>query len=319
MSVPLYTHKCVKTFLDDPKNLEAVQSIIATCPEPTIHSVAVRTCENFFLCNARDKLQITTCENALLRLAKEGKLKFPHLNCRPLQVLHLPLRHNEPLPPVVLPTSYSTDELTINLVPGPDEMARFNTMIEFEHPDKSRLYVGNQLHYTFNIGEVIIGGVSVATASHSQRDRDMWLELPYDLRLKLNPQFIRLDHLLIREGVDRDLILPDVIKQCVSIIPYEFQSVYNHGILVMEALVEPPDEKYFSQAGWMSVTYFGTATEKASKNGKLLYIYAVDKEFNKKLGIEGSKMMRQGIYTHGLKAKDFVKENLSIANLATQD
>lgn len=285
----------IKRTLSQPESIEYVRELLEHNEIPQRTKVAERVCEHFGFHDARGHAQHSGCLKALRELEDAGHIVLPKGCGR--RGINTPRRLGEPVPlPVEVPArAEEVSGLRLVLV-RTDEHKRIWTelMIE-EHPQGAGPFVGRQLRYLIRSDHGWLGGVGFAAPARHLADRDRWIGWEDEQRRAYLDRVVGMCRFLIRPGVQCHNLGSKVLGMSVKQAPDDFECQYNYRPWLFESFVDTRlySGTCYQAANWIKVGQTkGRGRQdrdrKADLSTKAIYLYPLESDFRKRMGLKSS-------------------------------
>lgn len=282
----------IKRTLSQPENIECIRRVIADNGGMHRTELADRLCKRFGFRDPKGRPQRSGCLKALRKLEEQGHLILPLPRCqtgpkRPKR-LAAPLAPIEGLPDEVK----QVRGLRLVLVGGEQQMRVWNEMMETDHPRGAGPLAGRQVRYLIDSEQGWLGGLGFAAPALHLAARDEWIGWNVRQRENNLHRVIGLARLLIRSQVRCKNLASRVLSMAIEALPGDFEMRYGYEPYLVESFV---DAKHYSgtcyqAANWRMIGRTqGRGRQdrdrKAPETVKDIYVYALRKDFRKKMGL----------------------------------
>lgn len=282
----------IKKTLSDPKNIKFIRSLLESNQFPNRSALSLSLCEHFKFFDFFGKAQKAGCLKALRKLETDGHFILPKAFWIPGQRTQKRLG-TAVAPPKDLPKAiHDIEQLELILVETEEHMRIWNELMINEHPEGSRHLVGRQLRYLVSSLHGWLGGLGFASAALQLEDRDKWIGWKLDDRQKYLHYVINMNRFLIRPNVHCQNLASKILSMSLLRLPEDFNSKYGYCPLLVESFVD--DSRHlgtcYRAANWVEIGKTkGRGRQdrcnKAELTIKSIYVYALEVDFRKKLGL----------------------------------
>ena len=306
----MITQNQIKRTLSTPANIETIQHLLEN--EDILHrtDLATRACKQFEFYDARGQLQTSSCAKALRQLERVGHITLPGI--RRKRAKKLPRRLPEPVSlPVDVPQEVKgVEDLRLVLVCTDEEKRILNELMLREHPLGDGPLVGRQLRYLINSRHGWLGGFGFAAAALQLADRDKWIGWDKEQQQAHLHRVIGMSRFLIRPSVDCHNLASKVLSMGVARLAVDFEQRYQYRPYLIESFVD--SEQYagtcYRAANWIEIGQTkGRGRQdrftKSALSRKAIYVYPLESEFRKHLGLSPNAGAGALDVTEGLDAQ----------------
>lgn len=289
----MHTQNQIKRVLLKPTNIEYIIDLLAP-PSQVCHrtDLAKRVCEKFGFHDVGRHLQIGGCLKALRELESAGHFSLPPA----LKSLgpKFPRRLSNPVPlPVDVPSNAGeVKDLHLMLVESVDEMRIWNELMIDEHPLGAGPLVGRQLRYLINSRYGWLGGFGFAAPALQLADRDAWIGWSSEERKSYLHFIVGMSRFLIRPSVQCHNLASKTLSMSITKMLIDFEQKYNYRPLLIESFVDLDhyEGTCYRAANWIEIgkTKGRGRQDEFSESAlsvKSIYVYPIEKDFRKKLGL----------------------------------
>lgn len=271
-----------------------LQELIAGRPEATRTAIAEQFCERFGFLDGLGNPQRSSCLRALRELERAGLINLPAASRRPNWKGPTPRRLEAavPAPEAVPGRAELVEQLRLELVATDAQRRLWNELMMREHPLGQRPLVGRQLRYLVCSAHGYLGAAGFAASARALRARDEWIGWDEESRRRHLSQVVCLSRLLIRPGVDCANLASRVLAMLVERLGDDFGSRYGYRPVLLESFVDTSRHEgtCYQAANWRRI---GTSSgrgrqDRQHRHGearKDIYVYALDEEFRRHLGV----------------------------------
>ena len=288
----MYIQNQIKRTLSEPSNIEYIRNLLMCEEIPHRTDLAARACEQFEFHDPRGQAQISGCLKALRELECAGHFTLPAARIKPGP--KTPSRLSTPLPaPVdVPPKAGDVQGLKLVLVQTVEDMKVWNELMIEEHPLGVGPLVGRQLRYLIDSDHGWLGGFGFAAPALQLADRDQWIGWDREQRRTFLHFVVGMSRFLIRPSVQCHNLASKVLGMSLAVLADDFEQKYRYRPLLIESFVDI--EHYsgtcYRAANWIEIgkTKGRGRQDRFSQkalNTKAIYIYPVDPNFRRQMGL----------------------------------
>ena len=319
----------IKRTLSKDSNIEYVRSLLESNEFLNRSRLAEAVCEQFDLHDALGKKQVGGCMKALRKLEAAGHFVLPERKttvCVPGSARRL----SEPVAlPLDVPTRVDdVSGLELILVTNPDHMRIWNELMICEHPQGAGPLVGRQLRYLIGSEHGWLGGLGFSSAALQLFDRDKWIGWDAEERQAHLHLVVAMSRFLIRPSVQCGNLASKVLGMSMAVLPSDFERQYGYMPYLVESFV---DTRHYSgtcyrAANWIEVGFTkGRGRQdrfnQAALSIKAIYVYPIEKEFRKRIGLSpdaglGALTLVQGLENEHWAENEFGSAPLGDARLS---
>jgi len=290
------TQNQIKRTLSLPASIETVREMLTTPEITTRTKLAKRVCEEFSFYDTRGLHQISGCVKALRDLESAGSILLPAVSIRSGRKPGdtAPRRLASPLPPPVeVPAQVGEiEDLKLVVVEREEELLIWNELMAGEHPLGAGPLVGRQLRYLIGSDCGWLGGFGFGAPALQLASRDRWIGWTREQRQSYLHVVVGMSRFLIRPGVVCSNLASKVLSLCMERIGDDFEKRYAYRPLLIESFVDTSQYSgaSYKAANWLEVgkTKGRGRQDRLSEYAvpvKTIYVYVLEKEFRKQLGL----------------------------------
>ena len=240
-------------------------------------------------------MQTSGCLKALRELESSRHFDLP-------KALHKtgtksPRRLPDPVQlPVDVPSEVDTiARLELVRVREPEQMRIWNELMITEHYLGTATLVGRQMRYLIRSEHGWLGGIGFAAPALQLSARDQWIGWDKEQRQAKLHSIVGMSRFLIRPQVNCKNLASKVLGMSLATIADDFDQQYGYRPLLIESFVDT--ERYsgtcYQAANWLAIgkTKGRGRQDRYSEstlNRKTIYMYALDTQFRKQLGLSPS-------------------------------
>jgi len=318
----MYTQHQIKRTLSAPANIEYIRHLLQN--EAILHrtDLARRACKHFEFYDARGQIQLSSCAKALRQLEKAGHLTLPGVQQK--RSKKLSRRLPEPVSqPVDVPREVcDVEDLRLVMVCTEEEKRLWNELMLGEHPLGDGPLVGRQLRYLIHSRHGWLGGFGFAAAALQLAAREQWIGWDKEQQQAHLHRVIGMSRFLIRPSVNCHNLASKVLSMSVARVAVDFEQRYQYRPYLIESFVDT--EHYsgtcYRAANWIEIGQTkGRGRQdrwsKASLSRKAIYVYPLESEFRKQLGLSPNAGAGALSLTDGLNAEDWAEQEFGGAPL----
>ncbi len=300
----------IKRTLSTPANIETIRQLLAN--EDILHrtDVAIRACKQFNFYDARGQLQVSSCAKALRQLEKAGHIILPGVQKNRAKKSPRRLSEAVSLAVDVPPEVGDVQDLMLVLVRTDEEKRIWNELMLREHPLGDGPLVGRQLRYLIHSRHGWLGGFGFAAAALQLADRDKWIGWDKEQQQAHLHRVIGMSRFLIRPSVNCHNLASKVLSMSVARLAVDFEQHYQYKPYLIESFVDT--EHYsgtcYRAANWIEIgqTKGRGRQDRLSQSAlsrKAIYVYPLESEFRKHLGLSPNAGLGALDMTDGLDAE----------------
>jgi len=318
----MITQNQIKRTLSTPESIKYIQYLLEN--EDILHptNLATRACKHFQFYDARGQPQTSSCAKALRQLEQVGHITLPGL--RRKRAKKQPRRLSEPVSlPINVPHEVrGVEDLTLVLVCTDKEQRIWNELMLREHPLGDGPLVGRQIRYLINSRHGWLGGFGFAAAALQLADRDKWIGWDTEQQQAHLHRVIAMSRFLIRPSVDCHNLASKVLSMSVARVAVDFEQRYQYRPYLIESFVD--SEHYsgtcYRAANWIEIGQTkGRGRQdrftKSLLSRKAIYVYPLEGEFRKQLGLSPGAGAGALEVTQGLDAQHWAEHEFGDAPL----
>ena len=291
----MFTQNQIKRTLSKPTNIEYIRHLLEN--EDILHrtDLATRACKQFEFYDARDQLQISGCAKALRQLERAGHIILPGVSRERAKKLSRRLPEPVSLPVGVPHEVGDVEDLRLVMVCTDEEKRIWNELMLREHPLGDGPLVGRQLRYLINSRHGWLGGFGFAAAALQLAARDKWIGWDKEQQQAHLHRVVGMSRFLIRPSVDCHNLASKVLSMSVARLAVDFEQRYQYSPYLIESFVDI--EHYsgtcYRAANWIEIGQTkGRGRQdrfcKSALSRKAIYVYPLESEFRKHLGLSSN-------------------------------
>ncbi len=283
----------IKQTLSKPTSIEFVCNLLKSKEVCHRTELATHVCGQFDFYDARDQAQISGCLKALRELESCGHFSLLATH-RKAAAPKSPRRLANPIPPPLDVPAKAGDvqDLKLLLVQKDEQMRTWNELMIEEHPLGAGPLVGRQLRYLIHSRHGWLGGFGFAAPALQLSDRDKWIGWDKKQRQAYLHFVVAMNRFLLRPSVQCHNLASKVMSMSMAILADDFERKYHYRPLLIESFV---DLSHYSgtcyrAANWIAIgkTKGRGRQDRYSKFAltvKAIYIYPIEKDFRKQMGL----------------------------------
>lgn len=130
------------------------------------------------------------------------------------------------------------DGITVRLV-RPEELEKYNHLIETKHYLKSSAVVGETLRYVAEYEGQWIGLLTWVACAYHLKDRDEWIGWTQEQCRRRRPFVVNNSRFLLMESRHYPNAASRCLKLCLDRLSADWEEKYGHRVLVAETFVDP--------------------------------------------------------------------------------
>ncbi len=291
----MFTQNQIKRTLSKPANIEYIRHLLEN--EGILHrtDLATRACKQFEFYDARDQLQISGCAKALRQLERAGHIILPGVSRERAKKLSRRLPEPVSLPVDVPHEVGDVEDLRLVMVCTDEEKRIWNELMLREHPLGDGPLVGRQLRYLINSRHGWLGGFGFAAAALQLAARDKWIGWDKEQQQAHLHRVVGMSRFLIRPSVDCHNLASKVLSMSVARLVVDFEQRYQYSPYLIESFVDI--EHYcgtcYRAANWIEIGQTkGRGRQdrfcQSALSRKAIYVYPLESEFRKHLGLSSN-------------------------------
>ncbi|MFA7175578.1 MAG: IS4 family transposase [Kiritimatiellia bacterium] len=313
----------IKRTLSQPENIEYIQRLLDGKQFLNRTALALAICEHFEFYDTRGREQQGSCLKALRDLEAAGHFVLPAV-VRSKTGLSSPRRLSKPLEPLKGVPGQVGDisELTLVVVRTTDQMRIWNEMMINEHPQGAGPLMGRQLRYLIGSEYGWLGGLGFAAAALKLEDRDKWIGWDMEQRREYLQMVVGMSRFLIRPSVQCKNLASKALSMSMELMPDDFELQYNYRPWLVESFVDT--SRYsgtcYRAANWIPVGKTKgrgrqDRFQKASLSIKEIYVYPLENDFRKRMGLDPDAGLGALGPTDGIDADNWAENEFGGASL----
>lgn len=289
------TQNQIKRTLSGSEQIEYVRKLLGNKNIRNRNELAAHICEHFGFCDARGRMQRGGCVKALRELEAAGHFVLPTACRRTTD--NSPRRLGRPVEqPKNVPAQVGDVwGLSLVLVRNDEQMRIWNELMIEDHPQGAGPLVGRQLRYLIGSDHGWLGGLGFASAALRLSDRDEWIGWDDECRRNHLHRLVGMSRFLIRESVQCRNLASKALSLSMAAMPDDFERLYNYRPYLAETFV---DISHYSglcyrAANWIFAGHTKgrgrqDRSHRADLGTKAIYVYPVDNDFRKHIGLNPS-------------------------------
>jgi hypothetical protein len=284
----------IKRTLSKPSNIEYICGLLERNEILNRNQLAEAVCEQLDFHDFRGKKQLSGCLKALRTLEAAGHFVLPESRQTSASSPGSPRRLPEPVPlPMDVPVRVDDVRgLELILVTNPDHMRIWNELMINEHPQGAGPLVGRQLRYLVASEHGWLGGLGFSSAALQLADRDKWIGWDAEQRQAHLHSVVAMSRFLIRPSVQCGNLASKVLGMNMAALPADFEQQYGYRPYLVESFV---DTRHYSGTCYRAANWIEVGVTKgrgrqdrfnqATLSIKAIYVYPLEKEFRKRIGL----------------------------------
>lgn len=321
----MFIQNQIKQTLSTPANIEYIRHLLEN--EEILHrtDLATRVCKQFAFYDARGQIQLSGCAKALRQLETAGHIVLPGVRRKRARKLLRRLAEPVPLPVQVPQQAGKVQDLELVLVCTDEQKRLWNELMLTEHPLKDSTLVGRQLRYLIGSRHGWLGGFGFAAAALQLEARDQWIGWDKEQRQTHLHRVIGMSRFLIRPSVDCHNLASKVLSMSVARLAIDFEQRYHYAPYLIESFV---DLEHYSGACYRAANWIDIGQTKgrgrqdrlreSALSRKAIYVYPLESEFRRRLGLSPSAGSGALEITDGLDAPQWAEQEFGGAPLGDQ-
>jgi len=307
------TQNQIKRTLSGPEAIVRVRRLIDGAADKVRTKLAEEVCEQFGFFDPCGGLQRSTCLKALRELEVEGHITLPAVRGGARKAPS-PLRLSEAVAPArgVPREAGDVRGLELILVETVGQRRIWNEMMIREHPRGAGPLVGRQLRYLVGSHYGLLGALGFGAAALQLRDRDRWIGWDVDMRRANLHYVVCLNRFLIRPSVTCRNLASRVLGMGMRGLASEFEARFGYRPLLVESFVD--GDRFLGTCyraanwEWVGRTQGRGRQDRYrefSESVKDIYLYALDRDFRGRLGLEAQSGLTALDYADGIDGQDW--------------
>jgi Domain of unknown function (DUF4338)/Transposase DNA-binding len=257
--------------------------------------LAKQVCKHFKFHDARGEMQTSGCLKALRELESSGHFDLPKAQHK--ASTKSPRRLTEPVPlPVDVPSEVNhISALELVRVQDAVQMRTWNELMLTEHYLSSATLVGRQLRYLIRSEHGWLGGIGFAAPALQLAARDRWIGWDKATRQALLHSIVGMSRFLIRPSINCKNLASKVLGMSMATIADDFEQQYGYRPLLIESFV---DTEHYSGTSYQAANWLAIGKtkgrgrqdrySKSTLSQKTIYMYTLETQFRKQLGLSPS-------------------------------
>jgi hypothetical protein len=212
--------------------------------------------------------------------------------------------------------------LRLLLVSDEESLRIWNEMMIREHPRGAGPLVGRQLRYLVDSEHGYLGGLGFAAPALQLADRDRWIGWNVTQRREHLHSVVCMSRFLIRPEIRCHNLASHILAMAMQQIAEDFQGRYHYRPWLVESFVDTSLYKgsCYKAANWVRVGQSkGRGRQdryrKAEETIKDIYMYPLEKDFRRRLGLAGDAGGGPLGPSDGLEGEGWAKRELGGAPL----
>ena len=257
--------------------------------------LAKQVCKHFKFHDARGEMQTSGCLKALRELESSGHFDLPKAQHK--ASTKSPRRLTEPVPlPVDVPSEVNhISALELVRVHDAEQMRTWNELMLTEHYLRSATLVGRQLRYLIRSEHGGLGGIGFAAPALQLAARDRWIGWDKATRQALLHSIVGMSRFLIRPSINCKNLASKVLGMSMATIADDVEQQYGYRPLLIESFV---DTEHYSGTSYQAANWLAIGKtkgrgrqdrySKSTLSQKTIYMYTLETQFRKQLGLSPS-------------------------------
>ena len=291
----MFTQNQIKRTLSKPANIEYIRHLLEHEDVRHRTDLATRACQQFEFYDARGQLQISGCAKALRQLERAGHVILPGVSQKRAKKLSRRLPEPVSLPVDVPAEVGAVEDLRLVMVCTDEEKRTWNELMLREHPLGDGPLVGRQLRYLIHSRHGWLGGFGFAAAALQLAARDQWIGWDKEQQQAHLHRVIGMSRFLIRPSVACHNLASKVLSMSVARVAVDFEQRYQYRPYLIESFVDL--EHYsgtcYRAANWIEIGHTkGRGRQdrycQSALSRKAIYVYPLEREFRKHLGLSSN-------------------------------
>lgn len=287
----MYEQNRIPATLAEDKALVQVRALLAAAGSASRTEIGRRVCTLFGFRDARGRLQVASCMQALRRLERRGQIQLPaprhgHRRCRP-RCLGRPVQPPQDVPERV----DQLRELALVEVRDGGQLQLWNTLVAQEHPCGAVQHAGAQLRYLLVSEHGVLGAVGFAAAALALAAREAFIGWDADTRSRQLHRVVGLSRFLIRPAVRCRNLASKALSLALRRLPDDFRRRYGYRPALVETFCDASQHAGTSLAAsnWLRVGQTAGRGRFAASGAqvpvKTVWLYPLAREWRSRLGV----------------------------------
>ena len=312
----------IKRTLSTSTSIEYIKQLLGGNEVAHRTDLAKQVCTHFTFHDARGTMQTSGCLKALRDLESSGHFDLPKTQHK--ASTKSPRRLTEPVPlPVDVPSEVKhISALELVRVQNAEQMRTWNELMLTEHYLGSATLVGRQLRYLIRSEHGWLGGMGFAAPALQLSARDRWIGWDKATRQALLHSIVGMSRFLIRPSVNCKNLASKVLGLSMATIADDFEQQYGYRPLLIESFV---DTEHYSGTSYQAANWLAIGKtkgrgrqdrySKSTLSQKTIYMYTLDIQFRKQLGLSPSAGLGALGISEGLEAAQWAEHEFGGAPL----
>jgi len=312
----------IKRTLSTSTSIEYIKQLLGGNEVAHRTDLAKQVCTHFTFHDARGTMQTSGCLKALRDLESSGHFDLPKTQHK--ASTKSPRRLTEPVPlPVDVPSEVKhISALELVRVQNAEQMRTWNELMLTEHYLGSATLVGRQLRYLIRSEHGWLGGMGFAAPALQLSARDRWIGWDKATRQALLHSIVGMSRFLIRPSVNCKNLASKVLGMSMATIADDFEQQYGYRPLLIESFV---DTEHYSGTSYQAANWLAIGKtkgrgrqdrySKSTLSQKTIYMYTLDIQFRKQLGLSPSAGLGALGISEGLEAAQWAEHEFGGAPL----
>ena len=258
--------------------------VLRTLSQPD--ALARLVCQAFDFFDARGRLQVSTCAQALRTLADRKLVSLPSPATLGVpfgpRLLDVPVPAPSPVPESVADIEY----LTTEVVTTKAQRAIWNTLLHYEHPRGTTMFAGAQIRYLVHSEQGYLAAAGISACTLHLADRDRWMAWSREQKAAFQHHVVCLSRFLVRGACPH--LASHVLGRLLRRLPQDFDATYGYRPWVVETYVDPAwAGTCFKAANFRFIGHTSGRrrhTQKVPNQRKALYVFELTPRWRAQLG-----------------------------------
>ena len=289
------TQNEIKRTLSTSTCIEYIKQLLSGNVVAHRFDLAKQVCKHFKFHDARGEMQTSGCLKALRELESSGHFDLPKAQHK--ASTKSPRRLTEPVPlPVDVPSEVNhISALELVRVHDAEQMRTWNELMLTEHYLRSATLVGRQLRYLIRSEHGWLGGIGFAAPALQLAARDRWIGWDKATRQALLHSIVGMSRFLIRPSINCKNLASKVLGMSMATIADDVEQQYGYRPLLIESFV---DTEHYSGTSYQAANWLAIGKtkgrgrqdrySKSTLSQKTIYMYTLETQFRKQLGLSPS-------------------------------
>jgi len=308
------TQNQIKRTLSTSTGIEYIKQLLRGNKVAHRSDLAKQVCTQFKFHDARGAMQTSGCLKALRELESSGHFDLPKAQHK--TGTKSPRRLTAPVPLAVDVPDEVNRIKTLELVrvQEVEEMRIWNELMLTEHYLEAATLVGRQMRYLIHSEHGWLGGIGFAAPALQLSARDQWIGWDKEERQAQLHTIVGMSRFLIRPSVSCKNLASKVLGMSMATIATDFEQQYGYRPLLIESFV---DTEHYSGTCYKAANWLAIGKTKGrgrqdqhcetALSQKTIYMYSLENQFRKQLGLSSSAGLGALNISEGLDAAQWAE------------